>query len=106
MNTSDNDVVGCTNLQWTGDHLDKRSASGFCTFVGNNLVTGRSKQQNLVTRSSAEVEYWNMTHTTGDIFLGGDFSNDKPMKMFCDNKAAINIVTTRDPNIEIDHHFV
>lgn len=47
-----------------------------------------------------------MTHTTGGIFLGGGFSNNKPMKMFCDNKAATNIVTTRDPNIEIDHHFI
>ena len=31
--------------------------SGFCAFIGGNLVTWRSKKQSIVARSSAEAEY-------------------------------------------------
>lgn len=41
--------------------MRNRSTSGYFTFVGGNLVTWRSKKQNLVARSSAEVEYRDMT---------------------------------------------
>ncbi|CAL9003349.1 unnamed protein product, partial [Prunus brigantina] len=40
----------------------KRSTSGYFTFVGGNLVTWRSKKQNVVSRSSAEAEYRGMAH--------------------------------------------
>ena len=38
-------------------HTDRRSTSGWCTFVGGNLVTWRSKKQSVMARSSDEVEY-------------------------------------------------
>ena len=37
--------------------MDRRSTIGYCTFIGGNLVTWRSKKQNLVVRSSAESEF-------------------------------------------------
>jgi len=33
------------------------SISGYCMFVGWNLITWRSKKQTIVARFSAEVEY-------------------------------------------------
>ncbi|CAL2241680.1 unnamed protein product [Prunus armeniaca] len=39
-----------------------RSTSGYFTFVGGNLVTWRSKKQNVVSRSSAEAKYRGMDH--------------------------------------------
>eukprot|EP00257_Ricinus_communis_P025279 XP_025012693.1 uncharacterized protein LOC112534490 [Ricinus communis] len=41
---------------WAGSH-DRKSTSGFCTFVGGNLVTWKSKKQTVTARSSAEAEY-------------------------------------------------
>jgi hypothetical protein len=38
--------------------VDRRSTSGYCTFLGGNLVTWRSKKQNVVSRSSAEAKFW------------------------------------------------
>ncbi|RVW18498.1 Retrovirus-related Pol polyprotein from transposon RE1 [Vitis vinifera] len=35
----------------------RRSTSGYFTFVSGNLVTWKSKKQNVVTRSSAEAEF-------------------------------------------------
>ena len=37
--------------------MDRRSTTGYCTFLGGNLVTWRSKKQNVVARSSAELEF-------------------------------------------------
>ncbi|KAL6180592.1 hypothetical protein ACLB2K_047253 [Fragaria x ananassa] len=52
---------GYTDADWVGNITDRRSTSGYFIFVGGNLVTWRSKKQNVVTRSSAEAEYRGMT---------------------------------------------
>ncbi|KAI5336519.1 hypothetical protein L3X38_015787 [Prunus dulcis] len=54
-------VEGYTDADWAGSVTDKRSTSGYFTFVGGNLVTWRSKKQKVVYRSSAEDEYRGMT---------------------------------------------
>ncbi|CAN6681761.1 unnamed protein product [Malus baccata var. baccata] len=51
-----------TDADWAGDVTDRRSTSGYFTFVGGNLVTWRSKKQNAVSRSSTEAEYRGMAH--------------------------------------------
>nr|CAN67601.1 hypothetical protein VITISV_032935 [Vitis vinifera] len=38
------------------------STTGYCTFVWGNLVTWRSKKQNIVARSSVEIEFRAMSH--------------------------------------------
>ena len=40
---------------------DRRSTSGYFTFVGGNLVTWKSKKQNVVARSSVEAEFRGMS---------------------------------------------
>jgi len=43
-------VEAYTDANWTCNINDRRSTSGYCTFVGGNLVTWRSKKQNVVAR--------------------------------------------------------
>ena len=50
-------VESYTDADWAGSITDRRSTSGYCTFVGGNLVTWRSKKQAVVSRSSAEAEF-------------------------------------------------
>ncbi|XP_017189749.2 uncharacterized mitochondrial protein AtMg00810-like [Malus domestica] len=53
-------IEGFTDADWAGDVTNRRSTSGYFTFVEGNLVTWRSKKQNVVSRCSAEAEYMGM----------------------------------------------
>ncbi|CAN6697739.1 unnamed protein product [Malus baccata var. baccata] len=55
-------VEGFTDADWASDVIDRRSTSRYFTFVGGNLVTWRSKKQNVVSRSSTETEFRGMAH--------------------------------------------
>ncbi|RVX07207.1 Retrovirus-related Pol polyprotein from transposon RE2 [Vitis vinifera] len=49
-----------TDADWAGAVDDRQSTSGYFTFVGGNLVTWKSKKQNVVTRSSTEAKFRGM----------------------------------------------
>jgi hypothetical protein len=42
-----------TTADWAGSIMDLQSMSGYCTFVGGNLDTWRSKKQLVVVKSNA-----------------------------------------------------
>ena len=46
-----------TDVDYAGSLVDRRSITRYCTFLGENLVTWRSKKQNMVARSSTESEF-------------------------------------------------
>ena len=51
-----------TYANWAGLVTDMKSTTGYCTFVWGNLVTWRSKKQNVVARSTTEAEFRAMAH--------------------------------------------
>jgi hypothetical protein len=42
-NINSYDIVGYSDADWAGS-ADRKSTTGFCTFVGGNLVTWKSKK--------------------------------------------------------------
>ena len=105
-----------TDADYAGSPVDRRSTSGYCTFLGGNLVSW-SKKQNVVARSSAEAEFRAMAQGICELLWLRILLNDlqikgnEPMRLYCDNKSAINIAHNpvqheRTKHIEIDRHFI
>eukprot|EP00261_Vitis_vinifera_P038360 XP_019079603.1 PREDICTED: uncharacterized protein LOC109123660 [Vitis vinifera] len=106
-----------TNADWAGSIVDRRSTSGYYSFVGGNLVTWRSKKQNVVTRSSAEAEFRAVAHGICEIMWIRrlleelKMTGSSPMKLYCDNKATISVAHNpvlhdRTKHVEVDKHFI
>ncbi|WZZ88611.1 hypothetical protein YC2023_117190 [Brassica napus] len=111
------EVVGYCDADWAGDRADRRSTTGYCTFIGGNLVTWKSKKQKVVSCSSAEAEYRAMLKLTNElVWIKGilkhlEIDQATPMTMHCDNQAAIHIASNsvfheRTKHIEVDCHKV
>src|SRR4051812_47421242 len=106
---SDADSVGCPDTQ--------RSTSGFCIYLGDNLVSWCSKRQVTVSRSSAEAEYRAVAHAVAEAVwlqqLLVELHRPLPRAtiVYCDNISAVYMASNpvqhrRTKHIEIDIHFV
>ncbi|RVW31986.1 Retrovirus-related Pol polyprotein from transposon RE1 [Vitis vinifera] len=115
--TENRDTEVYSDADWAGNIIDRRSTSGYCSFVWGNLVTWRSKKQSVVARSSAEAEYKALAQGICEgIWIKRVLSelgqtSSSPILMMCDNQAAISIAKNpvhhdRTKHVEIDRHFI
>ncbi len=109
-------LIGFCDADYAGDRIERKSTSGNCQFLGDNLISWASKRQTTIAMSTAEAEYisaascctqllW-MKHQLEDYQI---IANSIPI--YCDNTAAIclsknPILHSRAKHIEIKHHFI
>ena len=66
-------------------------------FLGDSLISWRSKKQQVVSRSSAESEYGSMAIVTSEVvwlialFKTFGLNHTQPAFLYCDSKTALYI---------------
>ncbi|KAL2227998.1 UNVERIFIED_CONTAM: Retrovirus-related Pol polyprotein from transposon RE1 [Sesamum indicum] len=105
------------DADWASCKDTRKSLTGYYVFLGNALISWKTKKQTTVSRSSAEAEYRSMATTTCELIwiynLLQELQVNLPtrIKFHCDNQSALYITTNpvfheRTKHIEMDCHIV
>ncbi|KAI3718647.1 hypothetical protein L6452_19526 [Arctium lappa] len=93
--TSSLPLRGFSDADWDSDMTDRRSTTGYFFFLGDSLISWRSKKQSLTARSSTEAEYRALADTAQELvwlrWLLSDMGapQHSPTPLWCNNNSAI-----------------
>ena len=110
-------LVAYNDADWAGCVNNQCSVAGWCMFLGNALISWKSKKQSWVSKSSTKPEYRAMSFAYSEIvwlrrlLRELSFSQNKPIHFYADNTSAIQIATNlvfheRTKHIEVDCHYI
>jgi hypothetical protein len=108
---------GYCDADYGGDLIDRKSTTGYCTYLNDNLITWASKKQQTVALSSCESEYMAITEVAKEIMWMRhllhelDIQVETPTTIYVDNQSAIRIsendsAHSRTKHIDIKHHYI
>nr|XP_034924377.1 uncharacterized mitochondrial protein AtMg00810-like [Populus alba] len=111
------DLFAFSDADWAGCPTTRRSTTGYCTFLGGNLISWCAKKEHTISWSSTEVEYHAMANTTAElkwlVFILKDLciTLSSPPILYYDNLSALHMTVNpvfhaRSKHIELDYHFV
>nr|GEW16869.1 ribonuclease H-like domain-containing protein [Tanacetum cinerariifolium] len=110
-------LIAYSDADWAGCLATRRSTSGYCVFLGDNLLTWSSKRQDTLSRSSDEAEYRGVANDVAETSWIRNLVRELHTPLFtatlvyCDNGGAVYMSANpvqhqRTKHIEISIHFV
>lgn len=109
-------LVRYSDADWASCADDRKSTTGWCFFIGNNLIAWHRKKQTSTSLSTAEAEYIAVGSCCTQLLwmkqMLADYEIDQDtMTVYCDNQSTIDI--SKNPvqhsltkHIDIRHHFI
>lgn len=115
--SSQTSLTAYSDADWGGCPDSRRSTSGYCIFLGDNLISWSSKRQATLSRSSAEAEYRGVANAVAEatwlrnLLLELHVPLQRATVVYCDNVSAVYLSGNpvqhqRTKHIEMDIHFV
>lgn len=110
-------LIAYSDADWGGCPDTRRSTSGYCVYLGDNLLSWSSKRQPTLSRSSAEAEYRGVANAVAEtswlrnLLLELHCPIRQATLVYCDNVSAVYLSSNpvqhqRTKHIEMDIHFV
>ncbi|KAJ9536153.1 hypothetical protein OSB04_un000671 [Centaurea solstitialis] len=110
-------LTAYSDADWGGCPDSRRSTSGYCVYLGDNLISWFSKRKPTVSRSSAEAEYKGVANAVAEaswirnLLLELNVPIRQATVVYCDNVSAVYLSCNpvqhqRTKQVEIDIHFV
>ncbi|GKD43287.1 ribonuclease H-like domain-containing protein [Tanacetum coccineum] len=115
--SSTTQLTAYTDVDWAGCPVTRRSTSGYCVFLGDNLLSWSAKRQVTLSRSSAEAEFRGVANIVVETAWIYNLLRELHTPLFtaiivyCDNVSAVYMPANpvqhqRTKRIEIDIHVV
>jgi hypothetical protein len=103
---------------FAGDHVDRKSTTGFIIRLYANVIYWKTQKQKIVTKNSTFAEYIALSDAVTEILFIKDLLKDafnininERIKIYEDNSGAVAIgkfgnFTKNSKHIEVQHHYV
>ena len=110
-------LTGYSDSNWGSDPNDRKSTSGFCVYLGTNLISWVSKKQHAMSRSNTKAEYRSLAFLVPDVFWIQNLLDEIQLPLtatpllYCDNLSAVllaanPVLHSKSKHFELDLHFV